>query len=92
MKYEGAIGIGSMIIWKSEHKNVKITLQFERPIKMKDFRLVKKFLEISDDNSAIICDSALIYGLGELRGKYNQKEETLFVISFTNHFKWLVLS
>ena len=30
----------------------------------------------------------MIYGLGELRGKYNPKEESLFVVSFTSHFTW----
>lgn len=91
MKYEGGIGIGSIIIAPADHKNIKLTLQLEHPIKMRDFRMVRKFLEISDDSSAIICDSSLIYGLGELRGKYNPKEENIFVINFTSHFKWEIL-
>lgn len=90
MKYEGAIGLGSMIIAPAEHKNVKLTLELENPIRVRDYRMVRKFLEISNESSAIICDSALIYGLGELRGKYNPKEENIFVINFTSHFKWEV--
>jgi len=88
MKYEGAVGIGNIIISPKDHKNVKITLQLKDPIKINDYRKVRKFLEISDNSSSIISDSYLIYGLGEIRGKYNPKEEKLFVISFTSHFKW----
>ncbi len=91
MKYEGAVGIGNIIIAPPGHKNVKITLQLKEPIKMNDFRKVRKFLELSDDNSSIISDSAEIFGLGEMRGKYNPKDESLFIISFTSHFKWEVL-
>lgn len=88
MKYEGAVGIGKMIIAPKDHKNVKITLQLKDPIRVSDYRKVRKFLELSDNNSSIISDTALIYGLGEIRGKYNPMEETLFVVSFTSHFKW----
>src|SRR5690606_12088488 len=88
MKYEGAVGIGKMIIAPKDHKNVKVTLQHKEPIRVSDYRKVRKFLELSDNSSAIISDTALIYGLGELRGKYNPKEETLFEINFTSHFKW----
>lgn len=91
MKYEGAVGIGNMIVAPKDHKNVKITLQLKDPINVSDYRKVRKFLELSDSNSSIISDSALIYGLGELRGKYNPKEECLFVIGFTSHFKWEIL-
>lgn len=88
MKYEGAVGIGNMIIASKDHKNIKITLQLKEPIRIRDYRKVRKFLELSDNNSSIISDTALIYGLGELRGKYNPKEENLFIINFTSHFKW----
>lgn len=30
----------------------------------------------------------MIYGLGELRGKYNPKDESLFTVRFTGHFAW----
>jgi len=88
MKYEGAVGIGNMIIAKKDHKNVKITLQLKNPIRLMDYRKVRKFLELSDNKSSIISDSALIYGLGELRGKYNPVNESLFMIDFVSHFKW----
>lgn len=88
MKYEGTVGLGKMIIAPIDHQNVRLVLQLKEPIRINDYRKVRKFLEISDDTSSIVSDSALIYGLGELRGKYNPKDESLFVVSFTNHFTW----
>ncbi|WP_202965020.1 diadenylate cyclase [Flavobacterium sp. ASV13] len=88
MKYEGAIGLGKMILAPKDHKNLKFTLQLKTPIRVRDYRKVRKFLEISDDRSALISDSAVIYGLGELKGKYNPKEESVFVVNFTSHFQW----
>lgn len=91
MKYEGAIGLGKMIIAPKEHKNLKFILQLKDPIRVGDYRKVRKFLEISNDKSSLISDSAYIYGLGEIRGKYNPKEESLFVVNFTSHFRWELL-
>lgn len=91
MKYEGAEGLGKMIIAKKDHQNIRLTLQLEDPIRVSDFRKVRKFLELSTEDSLIISDSAFIYGLGEQRGKYNPKDESLFVINFISHYKWEVL-
>lgn len=91
MKYEGAVSIGKMIIAPKDHKNIKISLQLKEPIKINDYRKVRKFLELSTNDTSIISDSALIYGLGEIRGKYNSKEESIFEISFTSHFTWMLI-
>ena len=88
LKYEGAEGIGAMIIAAKDHPNIKLTLELEKPIKTSDYRKVRKFLELSTSDSFIISDSALIYGLGEVLGKYNPKDESLFVIDFVSHYKW----
>ncbi|MEQ5790651.1 DNA integrity scanning protein DisA nucleotide-binding domain protein [Muricauda sp. NFXS6] len=91
MRYEGAEGFGKLAIAHKDHMNLRLTLELESPIKASDYRKVRKFLELSTENSIIISDSALIYGLGELVGKYNPKTESLFIIDFISHFKWQVL-
>jgi len=90
MKYEGAEGLGKMAIAKKDHINIRLTLELEVPIRVSDYRKVRKFLEVSTNDSIIVSDSALIYGLGELVGKYNPKDESLFVINFISHYKWEV--
>lgn len=91
LKYEGAEGLGKMIIAKKDHPNIRLTLQLKEPIKVSDYRKVRKFLELSNEDALIISDSALIYGLGEQTGKYNPKSESVYVINFISHFKWEVL-
>lgn len=91
LKYEGAEGYGKMVIAKKTHPNVKITMELEKPIHIKDFRKVRKFLELADNQQLILCDSVLIYGLCQLTGKYNYHEESLFTINFTKHFHWEVI-
>jgi hypothetical protein len=91
LKYEGEEGLGKMIIAAPNHVNVKLTMELEEPIHINDFRKVRKFLELADNNHLLISDSVYIYGLGKLTGKYNQHEESLFIIHFTKHFHWEVV-
>lgn len=90
LKYEGAEGLGKMIIAKKDHSNIRLKLELQQPIRLNNYRKVRKFLEISNDNSIIISDSVYLYGLGEKVGHYNPKEESLFIIDFMSHFKWQV--
>jgi len=91
LKYEGAEGFGKMVIAQKSHPNVKLTMELENPIHIKDFRKVRKFLELADHKQLILSDSVLIYGLCQLSGKYNYHDESLFIVHFTKHFHWEVV-
>lgn len=91
LKYEGAEGFGKMVIARKNHPHVKMTMELEKPIHIKDFRKVRKFLELADHKQLILSDSVLIYGLCQLTGKYNYHDESLFIINFTKHFHWEVI-
>lgn len=90
MKYEGANSIGKMIVAPRNHKNIKYTLKLKKPIEIWQTRRTRKFLEISNEHTSIISDSSYIYGLGEITGNYNHREESIFTISFLGHHKWEV--
>ena len=70
MKYEGEEGFGKMVIAQQHHPNVKVTMLLENPIHIKDFRKMRKFLELADNKQMMLSDSVWIYGLGQLTGKY----------------------
>jgi len=91
LKYEGAEGFGRMVIAHKNHPNVRMTMEMENPIHIKDVRKVRKFLELADRKQLILSDSVMIYGLCQLKGKYNYHEESLFTIQFTKHFHWEVV-
>ncbi len=90
LKYENSIGLGNIIIAPKEHKNIKMDVEFKEPIFLRDHRKVRKILELTDEETSVIADSAYIYGLGNIVGNYNTKEECIFTISFTNHYKWSI--
>ncbi|MGK7881626.1 MAG: DNA integrity scanning protein DisA nucleotide-binding domain protein [Crocosphaera sp.] len=91
LKYEGEEGLGKIVIAEENHPNIKYTLQLKEPIHIQQFRKVRKFLQLAKEDSLIISDAALIYGIGELRGNYNPRDESLFIINFVSHYKWEVL-
>lgn len=45
MRYEGEIGLGAMLIADQNHPNIRITLQLKEPIRINNYRKVRKFLE-----------------------------------------------
>ncbi len=88
LKYEGAKGIGNMILASKNHENIKYLLKLSEPINFKEHRKVRKFLELSSNNFDIISDTERIYGLGTTKGTYNPMKENLFYIKFLDHHKW----
>ena len=88
LKYEGAEGLGQLIIAKTNHPNIKLNIDLKDPIYISDYRSVRKLLETADKNNALISDSNQIFGLGQIVGDYNPMDENLFVIDFTSHHHW----
>lgn len=91
LKYEGAEGIGKMLIARRGHPNIEKILTLSSPVPMRDYRAVRKLLEISLNEIGLLSDSGYIYGLGRLVGSYDQRAEDLFLINFTNHYEWELL-
>lgn len=91
MRYEGAEGIGKMVIAKPDHPNVEVVLALSAPVHMKDHRAVRKLLEISSNETCLLTNSAVIFGIGKTVGLYDQRREDLFVVNFTKHYTWEVL-
>lgn len=88
LKYEGEEITGVLIISKIDHPNLEINLQYDSPIKLRDFGAVRKQLEISSDNIHLLSDSNVIYGFGTVLESYNLEKEDLFLIKFTSHYHW----
>ena len=61
LKYEGEEGFGKMVIAHQYHPNVKVTMLLENPIHIKDFRKMRKFLELADNKQMMLSDSVWIW-------------------------------
>ena len=91
LRYEGAEGIGRMLMARRGHPNIEVTLALSCPVRMHDYRAVRKLLEMSSDEISLLSDSGYIYGLGNTIGLYDQRAEDLFSVRFIKHYTWELL-
>lgn len=91
LTYEGAEGIGEVLIGSSNHPNIARTIEFLKPIDLHEYGAVRKILELCDKEHKLITDSAMIYGLGRKVGKYDARREDLFSIRFIQQHIWELL-
>ncbi|MHC5724723.1 MAG: hypothetical protein ACYTXY_11385, partial [Nostoc sp.] len=91
LKHEGAEGIGRILLSKRRHPNIETTLAFSTPVKMQNYGAVRKLLEMSSGETCLLSDSEYIYGLGKIKGLYEQRAEDLFSINFTKYYTWELL-
>ena len=91
LKYEGDSSVGKMIICKADHPNIDIVLKLTEPVLLRNYRGVRKLLEIASGELRLYSDGTQIMGLARLAGDYNPQKEDLFVISFTGSHKWEML-
>ena len=88
LRYEGKEWTGNMLIARRGHPNIETTIELSSPIRMHDYRAVRKLIELSSNKFYLLSNSAYIYGLGKLTGSYDQSAENLFLINFTENFTW----
>jgi DNA integrity scanning protein DisA with diadenylate cyclase activity len=88
LRYEGSESKGRVYFSRKGHPNIEVMLQFQRPVRVSDYRAVRKLLEMSSGDISLLSDSSYIYGMGKLTGIYNQRSEDLFIVNFTNHYSW----
>jgi DNA integrity scanning protein DisA with diadenylate cyclase activity len=88
LRYEGREGTGNMLIAKRGHPNIETTIELSSPVRMHDYRAVRRLIELSSNEFYLLSNAAYIYGLGKLTGSYDQDAENLFSINFTENFIW----
>lgn len=91
LRYEGAEGVGKMLVARRGHPNVEVVLALATPVLIKDYRAVRKLLEISSQDYCLLTDAFRMYGFGKVVGQYDERNEDLFVVSFTEHYTWELL-
>jgi hypothetical protein len=91
MRYEGSEGTGRMVVARSGHPNVEVAVMLARPVGIRDYRSVRKLLEMSSENMGLLSDGGYIYGLGGTAGAYDESAEDLFSIRFVKHYTWELL-
>lgn len=88
LKYEGESSIGKLIICKEDHANIDVILRLTNPIQLRDYRKVRKLLEIASDNLHLYTNGDNIIGFAKLKGRYDPSCEDLFIVNFIGAHKW----
>jgi DNA integrity scanning protein DisA with diadenylate cyclase activity len=91
LKYEGQDGNGQIIVAELGHEYIDTLVQFNKPTSIRNYRAVRKLLELSSDTICLLSDAGHIYGLGTVRNTYDTEREDLFIINFTGHYEWELL-
>ena len=88
LRYEGAEGVGQLLLAKRGHPNLTEIFALTCPTELTDYRAVRKLLEMTTPDVHLLADGEHVYALGRLKGQYDAAREDLFVISFVTHYAW----
>ena len=89
MQYEGAAGIGHLVVSERNHPAVTVSVELTEPVPPDDYLRVRKLLAMCDDKNWLLLAERNIYGIGSVKpGGYDKALENLFVIRFVKHHCW----
>ncbi len=88
LRYEGAEGVGKMLLARRGHPNVEEIFALTCPTELTDYRAVRKLLEMTTPDVHLLSDGENVYALGRQVGHYDAVREDLFVINFVTHYAW----
>ena len=87
-RYEGAASEGRLIICQTDHPDISAKIKLATPIEIYNYRGIRKLLEVSSSNMALLCDVDSVWGLGIPLDTYQPSRENLFEIRFAEHHTW----
>jgi hypothetical protein len=88
MRYEGAETAGRLVVARRGHPGIEVTMTLAAPVPLREYRAVRKLLEISSSEIGLLSDSASVYGLGQVGRTYDPRDESVFTVQFTSHDTW----
>ncbi|WP_414610616.1 hypothetical protein [Stenotrophomonas pavanii] len=88
--YEGARGVGRLLLTSPSHPGVEYLLRFKTPVRMDDSRWTRKVLQLAGPSAALVADSERVYGLGRLAEPHLPDDQTLFIVDFIDHYSWVL--
>ena len=87
-RYEGAASEGRLIMCHKDHPDIAAKIKLAKPIKIYNYRAIRKLLEVSSNKMALLCDVESVWGLGLPLDTYQPSRENLFEIRFLEHHTW----
>lgn len=88
LMYEGARGIGQIILVDPDSDAVEYLVKFIEPVNFSDPRWVRKILQMATEDVGVIANSERIYGLGALKSWHDASAQDAFTVNFIDHYHW----
>lgn len=86
--YEGARGVGRLILADPSSPSIEHLMRFRTPVKFHDPRWTRKVLQLAGPHAALIADHERVYGLGRLSPTYHPDDQSVFTVDFLDHYNW----
>ena len=90
-RYEGSENVGTLIIAEEDDPDIELITPLEEPFSFRDYRKVRKLLQLSDDRLGMICNTNKVFGLGKIKQDYDPASESVFKVKFLGIHCWDVL-
>lgn len=92
LMYEGATGVGRLILAKSDAESIDITLKFAVPVPFSEPRWARKVLQMVSSESALVADCEKIFGLGKVtKDTEAWTSQNIFEVEFLDHYHWRLI-
>jgi DisA bacterial checkpoint controller nucleotide-binding len=85
--YEGGAAAGRLIIARRDHPATRLDIQFRRPTRLSRSRAVRKLLETSSRQQALISSGSEVYGIGAAAA-YDAEGQDLYEVNVLAHATW----
>lgn len=86
--YEGEPIEGKIIVFNPEDDVVSFHLRFEKQVFIRDYRWVRKLLNMTTTDVSLISDGAKVYGLGCLKQSDDKDGGDTLIVEFLGHYDW----
>ena len=83
LSYERAAAGGHLVVANHQNAPDRTHIRFQRPVSLRDSKIMRKLLELSDESTSVITDGQRAYGLGP-RGPAADVAE----ITVRGHAEW----
>ena len=86
--YEGRTGVGTLLLGRhsDEPVGVEVDLEFKSGIRLSETRALRKALELTGTNLALLTDGEVATGLGRIRDAH--EPEGMFEVTVTGRGQW----
>ena len=89
LMYEGAKGLGRLLLAKPEDGTVDFFLKLAEPVPFREHRWSRKVLQLASPEHSLIADCEKIFGLGNIAaGTDPWTSQSVFEIEFLDHYFW----